>query len=241
MTDCSAHRAYLGAVADGETQLVPQATVDHLETCLDCNREVSAHSLLNNKLRRGLARQSAAEPSIDAPRRSWPKTAAAAVAVFVVVAGAVGAWRAVSGEDRVVAAAAVAGEAPQFRSTDSARIGTWCQQASRRSMADIRLDSLQPTGARMDHRAGTDIVTVQYRTAQGDQVDVAWLDATHTASNRARIEARSVGGRFVLLVTSPSGTAVVSGLAPATLLWQAAAAIERTDGGSQTEAVGAAA
>lgn len=160
-------------------------------------------------------------------------TVSAVAAVLVVLVGGIAAWRAVSGEDRVAAAAAVAGEAPQFRSNDSAQIGTWCQNASRRSMPDVRLDSLQPVGARMDHRAGSDIVTVQYRTDQGDRVDVAWLDGTRTAPARAAVEARSVGGRVVLLVTSPAGTAVVSGSAPAKVLWQTAAAIELAENGTQ--------
>lgn len=236
MTDCSAHRAYLGAIADGETQLVPRAALEHLEACPDCSREVSAHSMLNEKLRGAVGARSSVDHPVSHHRRSWAKTVSAAAALLLVLVGGIAVWRGVSGEDRVAAAAAVAGQAPQFRSNDSSQIGAWCRTASRRSMPDVQLDSLQPVGARMDHRASSDIVTVQYRTDQGDQVNLAWLDGARTAPERATVEARSIGGRVVLLVTSPGGTAVVSGSAPSDALWKAAAAIERADNGAQAAA-----
>ena len=236
MIDCTEHRAYLGAIADGETQLVPPATLAHLDICPGCRREVSAHSLLNEKLRSAVDGRLPGDLPYRLLRRSWVRTASAAVAVLVLLAGGITTWRSVSGEDRVAAAAAVAGQAPQFRSNDSSEIGAWCQNASGRSMPDIQLDSLQPIGARMDHRAGSDIVSVQYWTAQGDQVDVAWLDGARAAPDRATIAARSLGGHLVLLVTSPGGTAVVSGSAPANVLWMAAASIERADAGARAGA-----
>jgi len=92
-------------------------------------------------------------------------------------------------------------------------------------MREVTPPGLSPLGARMDHQAGTDIVTVTYLTPRGDRVNVSWLDASQTPTGRSDVQARTIEGRAVLLVTSPGGTAVISGSASFPTLWTTAAAV----------------
>ena len=55
MNACAMHREFLGALADGEKELVPAATIEHVENCADCSREAAAHRLLNSRLREASA------------------------------------------------------------------------------------------------------------------------------------------------------------------------------------------
>jgi len=86
----------------------------------------------------------------------------------------------------------------------------------------------------MDHRAGTDIVTVTYGTPQGDRINVSWLDARQTPTCRSDVQARKIVGCAVLLVTSPGGTAVISGSASFSTLWTTAAALAAGTGSTRT-------
>lgn len=132
----------------------------------------------------------------------------------------------VSRPDPVLAAAAAAEQPPQFQSGDGARIDAWCEQASGRSMPELDLAPLSPVGARIDHRAGSGIVTVFYLTPDGRPVEVSWLDSSQMPAAKRSVTARAINGRLVLFTVSPHGTAVISGSAPARVLWQAAAQIE---------------
>lgn len=69
-------------------------------------------------------------------------------------------------------------------------------------------------------------MTVTYVTAQHRTIRVSWLDANVAAVGARTVQARSVSGTTVLVVTSGAGTAVVSGDAPLDSMWQAAARIQ---------------
>jgi hypothetical protein len=90
------------------------------------------------------------------------------------------------------------------------------------------LPSLTPQGARADQVGGAPVVTVAYRTGAGSPVTLSWLDATPGPPG---VEDRSAAGRTVLLVRSPSGTAVVAGDAPPSTLRSVAAQLQATRGG----------
>jgi len=64
---------------------------------------------------------------------------------------------------------------------------------------------------------------VAYRTGAGARVTVSWLDAVREPPG---VEERAAAGRTVLVVVSPSGTAVVAGNAPVTELRVVAAHLE---------------
>jgi hypothetical protein len=48
--DCAPHRLYLGAIADGELDLVPSVTAYHVSRCHMCARMVVLFKMLNEKL-----------------------------------------------------------------------------------------------------------------------------------------------------------------------------------------------
>ncbi len=52
MSACPDHREFLAAIADGETALVPAATLEHVKSCADCTREIGAHQVLSSMLSR---------------------------------------------------------------------------------------------------------------------------------------------------------------------------------------------
>lgn len=233
MSGCAGHRQYLGAIADGETHLVPPETLAHVATCPDCGPEVEAHRLTGRRLRAAVAQLS------DPPAgrvRGRLLSAAAAAAVLVLMFAGTAVWRYTAGEDRVAAAAAVAGQSPQYWSGDSQEIASWCVRASRRPMPEVALDSLRPVGARMDRRDGLDIVSVSYEAPAGGAVIVAWLDANRVPAERASVSARQVGGRTALLVASPAGTAVVLGSASPADLMETAREIQRAGRAGGTSA-----
>ena len=227
---CAEHVAYLAAVADGETQLVPASTLEHIRVCRGCQAEVQTHQLVTGRLREaaaagspqpGRTRVASSIPS----RRLW----AAATAAALVVAAAVSAFFAVqslTGSDQVLAAAAAAQRPAQFRSVDEYAIGTWCERQSGRLMPVVALPQLAPTGARLDWLGRTEVVTLDYATDAGARVTVSWLDTNAVGPTGRRIEMRSVGGRTVLLVRSPSGSAVIAGDAPVAILWSTAAQLQ---------------
>jgi hypothetical protein len=214
----------MAAVADGETDLVPAATLTHLAGCQDCAQEVETHHLLGQRLQASLEANS--NPVHQRSKRRWVVRVAAASAAVVIMAGGVAGWRAHTGEDTVAAAVAVAGQQPQYQSTDAASIGSWCERASGRPMHGLELPGLSPLGVRMDHRAGVEIVTISYATASGDHIAVGWLDSSQTDSAAAHVQTQRINGRTVLVVTAPAGKAVISGDAPLATLWEVAAYVE---------------
>jgi hypothetical protein len=221
MSGCTSFRKYVGAVADGELDLVPEPALRHIAACPRCSNEVDAHREVNRKLRLATVLG-----SVKGARSARRVRALVAVAAMLLVAAlGTSVWRYATGEDRVAAAATVADLPPQFRSSDSQEIGDWCVRASNRPMPEIALDSLTPVGARMDRRAGGDIVTVTYTSSDGARVAVAWLDSTPASDGR--IESRSINGHTVLVVAGPAGTAVVMGRAAMPVLWETAVAIEQ--------------
>jgi hypothetical protein len=224
MNACAEHREFLVAAADGETGLVPAEALEHFQRCPDCRRELEVHRALAARL--SLAMESPAAEAGRAPtakRRRLLPVAVAALAGALMAAVAVAVT--LSRPDPVVAAAQVASLAPQYRSADAGKIGTWCQRASGRSMPEVALPTLTPTGARMDQEAGAGIVTISYRGPDGQPVEVSWLDSNSATGANRSVAARQINGRLILVVASPDGTAVVSGPAPVRDLWQVAALV----------------
>lgn len=232
MTGCRRQAQYLAAVADGELRLVPPETARHLAGCPHCRRELEVQRLLKRRLREAVLRTEDGAPSRLYGRRTrpgrargWWPAVALVVAAALASAGLAG-TRLLAGEDRVAAAIAVAAQPPQYRSADGSSIASWCRRTAGRPMPEVELSELSPVGARMDSRAGAPIVTVTYRTDQGGRVSVSWLDASAVAPGSTAVQARTVSGRTVLVVSSRSGQAVVSGDVPMSRLWNAAGEIE---------------
>ena len=224
MKACTTHREFLAAIADGETDLVPAATLDHVKNCNDCTREVRAHQLLATRLRQASERPEEAEPG----RRPIPlarghlRVIAAGIAGAILLGAGVG-WFALSRPDPVLAAVNASSQPLQIESSDPSQVSQWCLQASGRTLPAIQLDGMQVRGARMDRAASTDIVTVVYTAPSGDRVTVGWLEGQ--APTGSGVEDRNVSGHESLVVHSAVGTAVITGSSP-DVMWQTAAAIE---------------
>ena len=225
MTSCAPHREFLAALADGETELVPPATLAHVQDCADCASEIRAHQLLS-------ARLSEAGDELVVPRpvrrRVSPvsprlRTVAAAVAAALLVGTAGAAWFVLSRPDPVQAAVTASTQPMQVESSDPSQVGQWCFQASGRTLPEIQLDGMQVAGARMDRLGSTDIVTVSYATPSGARVTVSWLEGQ--VPSGSGVEDRTLSGQELLIVHASNGTAVVMG-SSTEAMWQTAAAIE---------------
>ena len=224
MRACAAHRGYLAAVADGETDLVPLATLEHVKTCADCTREIHAHQVLTSKLKagEGLA-ETPSHQRLTVPALSRIRIIAAAVAALVLV-GALGtAWFVYTRPDPIQAAVNASSQPLQIQSTDPDRVAQWCLQASGKTLPTIKLDGMQVVGARMDLAGSTGIVTVVYSAPSGDRVTVSWLEGQVPAGSG--VEDKTMSGRELLIVHASVGTAVVTASSN-DAMWQAAAAIE---------------
>ena len=227
MSACTLHREYLGALADGETELVPAATIEHVEHCADCSREVQGHRLLTSRLREASEHLNGTHPQrlpISTRRRRFGAIAAAAVVVLALVAVAAG-WTLFSRPDPVQAAVAASSQPLQIQSTDPDQVGDWCLKTSGRGLPAIQLDGMHVVGARMDRVLSTDIVTVVYTAPTGDRVTVSWLERQTPAGSG--VEAKTESGHEVLVVHAAVGTAVITGSSRAAM-WETAAAIEST-------------
>ncbi len=227
MSACASHREFLAAIADGETALVPAATLDHVKSCADCARGIRAHQLLTERLRHASEHMEDAAPG----RRLVPlmpvrlRVVAAGVAGAVLVTAAGVGWSVLMRPDPVQAAVTASSEPLQIESSDPSQVGTWCLQASGRTLPAIQLDGMKVVGARMDRAASTDIVTVVYSAPSGSRVSVSWLEGQAPAGSG--VEDRSISGRELLIVHSAVGTAVVMG-SSADAMWETVAAIEST-------------
>ena len=230
MTGCAPHREFLAAMADGEMDLVPAATFEHVESCVRCAREVSALKALSARLRQAADQVGAAAPVQRTIRFRAPAglgVIAAVVAAAVLVASAGAGWYVLSRPDPVQAAFDASGQPLQIESADPAQVGQWCLNASGREVPAIQLDGMQVLGARMDRVASTDIVTVVYTAPSGARVTVSWLEGQ--APPGSGVEDRTVSGHELLIVHSPAGTAVILG-SSSQAMWQTAAAIETAPG-----------
>ena len=227
MSACAPHREFLAAVADGEIELVPAATLDHVKDCADCMSEIRAHQLLTSKLRLAAEEPEQAPPErrIVSLTRWRVRVVAAGVAVAILVAGAGVGWSVLSRPDPIQAAVNASSEPLQIQSGDASEVGQWCLQASGRTLPAIQLDGMHIVGARMDRIASTDIVTVVYTAPSGARITVSWLEGQAPAGSG--VEDRMVSGHQLLIVHSAVGTAVVIGSSP-NEMWQTAAAIEST-------------
>ena len=224
MGACAAHREYLAAVADGENDLVPLATLEHVKTCGDCAREIQAHQVLTSKLKQsdGLAETSSSQP-ITTPTLSRIRIVATAAMALVLVSAVGVVWFGFSRPDPVQAAVNASAQPMQIESSDPGRVAQWCFQASGKKLPTIQLDGMQVAGARMDLAGSTGIVTVVYSAPSGDRVTVSWLEGQVPAGSG--VEDRMVSGRELLIVHASVSTAVVTA-SSSDAMWQAAAAIE---------------
>lgn len=225
MSACASHREYLAAVADGETALVPAATLDHVNSCPDCGREIRAHQLLSSRLWQAGDVLDGVAPVRRSVSVTWGrrKTIAAGVAAAILVGAAGVGWSVFSRPDPLLAAVNAASQPLQIESNDPAQVGKWCLNASGRTLPAIQLDGMQVVGARMDRTASTDIVTVVYIAPSGARVVVSWLEGE--APSGSGVEDRNISGHELLIVHSSVGTAVITG-SSAQAMWATAAAIE---------------
>ena len=227
MTACARHREFLAAIADGETELVPAATLEHVNDCADCARDLRAHQLLTSKLRHVSDLEVEAAPGRRRIALPWGRlrvVTAGAAATILLAAGGAG-WLVLSRPDPVQAAVIASTQPLQIESTDPSQVGQWCLRASGRELPAIQLDGMQVVGARMDRVASTDIVTVVYITPSRARVTVSWLEGQAPAG--AGVEDRHVSGHELLIVHSALGTAVITG-SSADAMWRIAAEIEST-------------
>lgn len=227
MTACAPHRQFLAAIADGETELVPAATLDHVQGCAGCTREMRSHQLIASRLRQavdlvveGAPRR---RPLLRLPGR-LPAIAAGAAAAMIVASAGVG-WLVLARPDPVQAAVTASSQPLQIESADPSQVDRWCLQASGRTLPAIQLGGMHVVGARMDKVATANIVTVVYASPSGGLVAVSWVEGQ--ALQGSGVETRNLAGRPVLIVHSAIGTAVVTG-SSADAMWQAAADIEST-------------
>jgi len=229
LRSCAIHREFLAAIADGETALVPAATLEHVRSCPDCTREIRAHQHLTTTLRLAgdrLGDAAATKRRIPAVPRRLRVIAAAAVALIAVAAAGVGLFPYLH-PDPVQAAVNASSQQLQIHSQDPSQVGQWCLQTSGRALPAIRLDGMQVRGARMDRTGSTDIVTVAYVSPAGALVTVSWLEGE--APPGSGVEEKTISGHQLLIVHSAVGTAVVLG-SSSDAMWETAAAIESTSG-----------
>src|SRR5919201_4353537 len=178
MSACAPHREFLGADADGETALVPAATLDHVKECAACAREVRAHQMLTSRLREAGDRLEKPAPTRRPVllARARLRLVAAGVATAILVAAAGAGWFVLARPDPVQAAVTASSQPLQIESNDPSQVGQWCLQASGSALPEIQLDGMLIVGARMDRVASTDIVTVVYSAPSGARIAVSWLE-----------------------------------------------------------------
>lgn len=227
MIGCTPHQEFLAAVADGETELVPKATLDHVNSCPDCKRQIRTHQVLTSRLQQAAEHMDETIPRrLPFPRLSARfRVIAAGLAAAIVVAAAGVGWLTLSRPDPVQAAVSASSQPLQIESSDPSQVGQWCLHASGRTLPAIKLDGMEVVGARMDRVGSTDIVTVVYRAPSGARVVVSWLEGQVPAGSG--VDERNVSGHELLIVHSAVGTAVITG-SSGEAMWQTAAAIEST-------------
>ena len=229
---CVAHGHYLAAIADGELEMVPDATRNHVDHCPECAREVAAHSQLGEALRASILGSSRAliSDSLAATpgRRRWLRAPAVAVAAAALLLAVVSTtiWRAASDRDPVALAVSATRHGAVLSSSDARTIASWCSSNSDRRQPPIALTSLTPVGARMDTGSGTTVVTIFYRDASGHRITVGWTDAAPLGPTETRAEVRTTKTAVVIVLQTPAGSAVVGGGAPLPVLWAVAGAVE---------------
>jgi hypothetical protein len=226
---CAEHWSYLGAIAAGELELVPQATLSHISACDLCGAEVESHRLVSVRVRDATALAGMPTQDDSEKHSRWSRRmviGAATAATILLGLGGLYASHAIDDQPTLDATVRAAAANPQFSSQDPAAVTSWCVRTSGRPMPEARLSGLIPLGARMDHAAGHDIVTIFYDGPDGTRVFLSWIDAAGSAPGQTRAEARTVFGRTVLLVHSMNGEAVIRGTAPMSTLWFVAGRIE---------------
>jgi hypothetical protein len=228
---CTEHRKYLAALADGELSLVPPATVEHVNGCAACGREVATHERLAVVLRDALALHRPVIGATPVSRRSR-RELAAGIAVVTAAAAAVIAFalaRFIGGSapDPVALAFASSQKPAQFASTNINDVSGWCARAAGRPMPLIALDRLAVVGARSDQSGSLQVITIAYRTEAGQLVTVSWMEGVARPTTPA-IQQTSITGTEGLIVSTAADEALVSGNASMSALWEAASQLEAT-------------
>jgi len=201
------HRPYLAALADGELELVPAETQEHVADCEQCRAELDAHQLLGQRLR-AAAREVAPEPvAAAASRRSFILPLAAAAAIAIVIGGAVLATRS-QVPDPLASAVLVAAQKPQYTSSDPTDIAGWCTAKYGNRVPVVNLSGLQPQGARMDWPHDVGVATVTYHSVDSATIHVSWLSV---AEGGPQPEVLSIDGKPAVLVRRHGITALVTG------------------------------
>ena len=225
---CATHRAYLAAIADREIELVPAESLEHVQECPGCRRELSTHQLLGERLHQVRQEEARGQPvnvrrrgRLDARLRRF---VAVVVLLLAVAGGGVGAAHLVQqANDPTAPSVSWANAGPELRSTDYGQIRLWCERSSGHALPYTTPANLQPVGARMDRWSGQDLATVFFETAGGGDVTVTWIGTSGTSPQQGSIETRQDGGQSLLLVRGPTGTMVVRGNASGATLWGVAA------------------
>jgi hypothetical protein len=235
---CRAHRLYVSAFADGEIDLVPEHSREHLQECPDCAEEMAAHGLIGEKLRLAFGGEPA---GVERRRRRlrpplrWSRAAALLAAAVAIAGASTMGWllthRTV---DPVRLAVEAARQAPALQTSDATVIARWCAQQSERPQPVVQLPSLTPVGARMDREDGANVVTIFYTAGSGQHLAVTWIDGAVARPDDLHVQSRNVDGSTVLVMRTHDGSAVITGDASTTLLWRTAGAVE-----AQSEASGA--
>lgn len=224
---CATFRIYTAALADGERARVPWRARLHLVRCRWCRAEVASQAAVTRGIRRALALPERGGASPATRRmRPWLVAGFGAVAVAAVAIGLMLSAR----QDVVPAAAAAAGRPPTIRAVDAETIDRWCSDHALNAPPTLTVAPLAIEGARMDADGGASmLITVYYLSPAGDRLTVTWVSVTPTHTGSAQTTSTSFEGRLVLLVRAQSGeTAVITGTATPTEMWQAAGAIAST-------------
>lgn len=219
--NCDTARAYCGAVADGEYELVPLPERQHIAACHQCAVEVQWQREAGRAVVGALAEVPLPFPAMPARRahraRPWPALglgALAAAAAVLVIASVIGGRGPTPGAPRATADAAMGdaalayGRPAAFISTDAAAIAGW-SLGKGIPVEVMSLPDEVPTGARVSLISGHDVVTVIYTGAHGT-MEVTVLPAAMTAGWPA-MEATRVGATPVGIVhRSTDGVIVVT-------------------------------
>ena len=224
---CATFRVYTAALADGERAHVPWRARLHLVRCGWCRAEAASQAGVTRRIRRALALPERGE-AVPATRRARPWLVAGfgAVAAAAVTIGLILSAR----QDVVPAAAAAAGRPPTIRAVDAATIDRWCSDHALDAPPTLTVAPLAIEGARMDTVGGaTMLITVYYLSPAGDRLTVTWVSMTPIHGGAVQTTSTRFEGRPVLVVRAQSGaTAVITGTATPTEMWQAAGAIAST-------------
>lgn len=223
---CPTFRVYTAALADGERAGVPWRARLHIVRCRWCRAEVASQAAMTRRIRRALALPERVE-RVHARRRARPLVVASGItAAAAVITGLILSAR----QDVVPAVVTAAGRPPAIHAVDAATIARWCSDHAADVPPTLTLPPLAIDGARMDAGGGaTMLITVYYTDPSGSRLTVTWVSMRPERTGTVQTTSMSIEGRAAVVVRATSGaTAVITGTATSTEMWQAAALIAST-------------